>query len=344
MKRTSFFAGLLMILMLQACGNEDAPQIQEQVATSVQVETVSLSDQQITRTYTGSLEGERQADIYAKIGESVEKVHVREGQKVRQGQILISLDRTGPSSMYRTTESVFLNAEKNFRKMEYLFREGAIAESQFDGAKTDHEVSKASFESAKKLVEVEAPFDGVVTSLVVSAGDYLHVGQKLATIASVDRIRAKFGVNSRDISNISEGDSVTVSASEVSLPVEGQIVSVSRSANPDTRAFQVEVLFENKELLYRPGMFIRVETVLDNLKNVIVIPRDAVVRLDEQDIVFIINDNKAHKRSVILGPDLEGLVVITDGLNAGERIVTLGQTYLDDGFKVKVTGMESSDL
>ncbi len=332
---------LLTALFILSCGSNEVAQKEER-PVSVRATVVSISDEQVTRSFTGSLEGEKQADIYAKIAEVVERVEVREGRRVSEGQMLIMLDKSGPSSMYRNTESLFRNAEKNFHKMEYLHKEGAVSEAQFDAARTEYEVSRASFEAAARLVEIQSPISGIVTSLDVSVGDYLNLGQKLATIASVDRLRAKFGVNSRDVAHINEGDAVTVSAAEIAHGAEGRVVSVSRSADPNTRAFQVEVLLDNTELLYRPGMFVRVSTVVEELHDVVVIPRDAVVDLDGRETVFIVSGEIAHKRPVTLGVELDGRAVITDGLNAGDTLVTLGQSYLDEGFKVNVAGLEKS--
>ncbi len=332
---------LMMALLLVSCGSDEVAQ-QEERPVSVRATVVRVSDEQVTRSFTGSLEGEKQADIYTKIAEVVERVEVREGQRVSEGQMLILLDKSGPSSMYRNNESLFRNAEKNFHKMEYLYKEGAVSEAQFDAAKTEYEVSRASFESAARLVEIQSPISGIVTSLDVSAGDYLSLGQKLATIASVGRLRVKLGVNSRDVARISEGGAVTVSTTEIAHPAEGHIVSVSRSADPKTRAFQVEVLLDNAESLYRPGMFVRVSAIVEELHDVVVIPRDAVVDLDGRETVFVVSDGIAHKRAVTLGVELGGRVVISDGLSAGDTLVTLGQSYLDDGLKVKVAGMEKS--
>ncbi|MEA3296577.1 MAG: efflux RND transporter periplasmic adaptor subunit [candidate division Zixibacteria bacterium] len=331
----------LLSLVLASCGNEESVQIKERVI-SVKTAIVELSSQRVTRSFTASLEGEKQADIYARIAEAVEHVKVCEGQNVSEGQTLIVLDKSGPTSMYRRTESLFRNAEKNYRKMEYLFGEGAISEAQFDAAKTEYEVSKASFESAAGLVEIKSPIAGVVTSMNVTDGDFLNMGQKLVTIASIGHLRARFGVNSRDVSNIKEGAKVETSADEVSHKIDGEVISVARSADPMTRAFQVEVLLNNPELLYHPGMFVRVTTVVDELTDVIIVPRGVVLTLDDKQVVFIISNSIAHKLDVSLGVELEGKVVVTDGLHVGDTLVTLGQNYLDDGFKVEITGMETS--
>ncbi len=331
---------LLAAVTLSSCAQQEVV-VQEDRATSVQARVLTLSDEQVARVFTGTVEGERQADIYAKMAEAVEKVHVREGDVVRQGQVLVSLDKSGPSSAYRTAESVFRNSEKNFKKMEYLFGEGAISESKLDAARTDFEVNQAVFESASRLVEVQSPIDGIVTSMTASVGDYLAQGQRLATVAATSRLRVKCQVNSRDVGSFKEGAEVTVSMNDSERSLPGKVASVARSADRDTRAFQVEVLFDNVGGECRPGMFVRVTTVVEDLPGVIAVPTDAVMAFDGLDQVFVVADNQAALRPVVLGPDLGGRVVIADGLVPGDTLVTLGHTYLADGFKVKIARMEN---
>ncbi len=332
---------LSVLIMAVSCSQEEIVEQQEK-GVSVEVATVGLASETIVRTFTGSVEGERHADIYAKIAEAVDKVNVTEGDRVKAGEVLMTLDKSGPSSSYRNAESVFLNAEKSYKRMEYLFSEGAVSETQFDAARTEYEVARANFESAAKLVEIEAPVDGVVTSINISRGDYLKAGQKLATVASVDRLRVKFGVGARDIAMVKTGAPVSVSSDEIAGSVEGRIVAVARSADPQTRSFQVEVLFDNPSGAFRPGIFVRVSLVIDELTDVIVIPRDAIITLEGQSIVFVVQDGKAVLRPVTLAEELSGRVVIKSGLEAGDTLVTLGQNYLDDGFAVNVVAVEKA--
>jgi RND family efflux transporter MFP subunit len=331
---------LLAAVTFSSCAQEEVV-VQEDRAISVQVRVVTLSDEQVARVFTGTVEGEQQADIYAKMAEAVEQVHVREGDAVRVGQVLVSLDKSGPSSAYRTAEAVYRNSEKNLKKKEYLFQEGAISESQLDAARTDFEVSRAAFESAARLVEIQSPIAGIVTSIAASVGDYLSQGQRLATVAATDRLRVRCSVNSRDIGSFTEGAEVLVTMNEGQISLPGKVASVSRSADRETRAFEVEVLFENVGGECRPGMFVRVTTVVEDLPGVIAVPTDAVVAFDGTDHVFVVADLKAVLQPVVLGPDLGGRVVINDGLNPGDTLVTLGHTYLADGFTVKISRMEN---
>ncbi|UCE25592.1 MAG: efflux RND transporter periplasmic adaptor subunit [Candidatus Zixiibacteriota bacterium] len=326
--------------IFSSCGQSQTSETEKvERIISVKAELVKPRDVQVTRNFTGSLEGERQAVLYAKIAEAVTAVSVREGEWVKGNTVLVSLDKGGPSSNYLQSKSLFANAEKNYNKMEYLFSEGAVSESQFDAAKTDYEVQKASFQAASQLVDIQTPISGLVTSVDVSEGDFVQVGQKLATVASTERLRVKFGVNPTDIGDFSKGDAVIISADAVKGTVAGEVVAVATSADPVTRAFEVEALVDNSGSDYRPGMFVRISIVLEDLKGVIAVPRKSIVNLDDQQTVFVIVNGLAERRPVVLGPEIDGHIVVTSGISFGDTIVTLGQDYIDNGFSVKIASL-----
>jgi len=335
---------VLAAVLFNSCGQSDTSGSgQVERIISVKAEIVKPRDVQVTRDFTGSLEGARQAVLYAKIAEAVEAVHVREGQSVSANTILVSLDKTGPSSNYLQSKSLFANAEKNYKKMEYLYSEGAVSESQFDAARTDYEVQKASFEAASQLVDIRTPIAGLVTSVDVSEGDFTRLGQKVATVASTGRLRVKFGVNSADLGYFRKGARVIVSADAIQQPTDGEVVAVATSADPVTRSFEVEALVDNNDGRYKPGMFVRISIVLEELPEVVAVPRKAVLTLDDRETVFVVAGGQAEKRHVTLGPEIDGHIVITDGVSFGDTVVTLGQDYLDDGFKVNLASLNEGN-
>lgn len=333
---------MVMAAMTLSCSGEQVAEKVERV-TAVECMIVGQSDETITRTFTGSLQGEQQAVIYAKIAEAVEKVNVKEGESVKAGQVLLTLDKFGPSSQYQQAYSLYQNAEKNFKKMEYLYGEGAISESQYDASQTEYTVSRASFEAARRLVEIESPIDGIVTSLKVSNGDYLNPGQQLATVASTAKLRIKFGVNVADARYLSEGSAVTIVADAAETNGAGKVVSVARSADPATRTVQIEVIIDNADGRFKPGMFARIIIVLDEVKSVVVIPRSAVMELSEQATVFTVVNGLAVQQALALGLEMDGRVVIQSGLAPGDTLITLGQDYLEDGSRVNITAWRKTD-
>lgn len=327
---------IVLATLLASCKGAEKPQASVRTL-AVKATVVHRSDRDIVKTYTGSLEGEKQAVVYAKLPEAVKTIHVREGQSVDPDQILVTLDKSGSSTRYDESYSVFKNAEKNFQKMESLFKQGAVSESQRDAAKTSYEVSKANYEAVSRLVEVRTPIGGIVTSIKVSVGDLVQVGQQLAMVATTDRLRVKFGINSEDVSFFKSDAPIKVYSEALADTAQGKITNIAISADPTTRTFQAEALIDNPAHAFKPGMFIRISAITSHLVGVIVVPRASVVMLDNKPALFTASGGLAHKKAVTLGADLDGTIVIQSGLEEGDTLVTLGQTYLDDGSKINVT-------
>ena len=200
----------------------------------------------------------------------------------------------------------------------------------------DFQITHAAVE---RLVDLRTPIAGLVTAVKVSAGDFVTAGQQLATVATTDRLRIKFGINPEDIAFVGKGAGVSISSDVVAEGATGTVLSVATSADPITRTFQVEALIDNDKGLFKPGMFVNVLITRQKLTNIIAVPREAVLTLDNRQVVYVVVNGVAHKRPVTLGADLDGVVVAASGLAVGDTVVTLGQNYLDEGFKVNVTAV-----
>ncbi len=346
MTRTRFLQTTLALLICAAalmsisCAEQQVETAEVERVVAVKAMVAEQTDRQVTRTYTGSLQGEQQAVLRARLAEAVETVHVREGQRVKIDEVLLSLDKFGPSSQFVQTESQYQNAKKNFEKLEYLFGEGATSEREFDAARTQYEVARAQYDAVNRMIDIQTPIAGRVTSINVSPGDLVRQGQELATVATTGRLRAKFGVNAEDIGFFETGADVKIAGETSGLFASGKIVAVASSADPVSRSFQVEAIIDNGEGLFSPGMFVHIDFILERLPGVVAIPRGAVMTMDDQESVFTVVDGRSQMQRVTLGADLSGDVEILSGLNAGDTLVTLGQDYLEDGLKLNITELE----
>ncbi|NOY88186.1 MAG: efflux RND transporter periplasmic adaptor subunit, partial [FCB group bacterium] len=269
---------LLMTIFLVSCNKNNANKENEKKQViSVKVEIVKPQNVQISSSYTGSLEGEKQAVIYAKIAEAVEKINIHEGREVKAGDVIMTLNKTGPSSRYQQAKALYENAQKIYKKMEYLYQEGAVSETRYDAAKTEYEVDKASFDAAQQLVEIKSPINGMVTSVDVSVGNFIHLGQNLATVASTSKLRVKFYVNASEISFFQKGAHIYITSDEFPQEAQGEIITIASSADPLTRTFEIEALIDNSEGFFKPGMFVKVLYIQKELKNVITVPQKSVL-------------------------------------------------------------------
>jgi len=337
--KAGLFVLIITAMAVGGCsGNGETSMEKEERATAVKAVQIVPTSKELKKIFTGTLEGERQAVIRAKIAEAVDKIYVPEGEDVKAGAAIIGLDKTGPTSNYIQSRSLYQNAEKNYNKMKYLFDEGAISESAYDAAETEYEVARANYDAARQLVELTTSISGTVTSIDVSVGDYVSSGQQVATVATIDILRMKLGINASDIGYFDVGDSVKVFVEASSKQIAGgKVVTVARSADPVTRTFQVEIEIDNAEHLFKPGMFGRSEVVIERFDEIVVVPRAAVITREDKNYVFTVTGDRARIRQVILGTEFNGTVHIKEGINPGDSIITVGQEFLDDGYKIKLS-------
>lgn len=330
---------LFLVILFAGCSApEETELVIEEKAIPIRGQQIYPVSMKQSKTFTGTLEGEKQAVIRAKIAEAVDRIDVVEGDEVRANTVIVRLDKSGPTSNYLQSKSYFKNAEKNFKKMEYLFNEGAISEIQYDASKTEYEVARANFEAARQLVELKTPIAGTVTSIDLSVGDYVSPGQQVAIVAIIETLRMKLGVSSTDIDYFRVGDSVRIVVESVNgFEAVGVVSMVAGSADPETRTFQVQIEIDNSARVFKPGMFARAEVIVETFENILVAPRSAVMTRNDKDYLYVVNGDRTIAKEVILGAEFSGSTEIRAGLNVGDTIVTLGQDYLSDNSLIKLT-------
>jgi RND family efflux transporter MFP subunit len=223
--------------------------------------------------------------------------------------------------------------------MKALYQEGAISQQMLDGVQTQYEVVKANFESAKNTVELTAPISGVVTAVNVNVGDLANPGMILVVIAKIENMKALFNVGENDVAGIFNGQSADV-FSELNPDVikKGKIVQISKSANVQSRTFDIKTLFTNTgDKWFKPGMFCRVNVSMKDLKGILAVPYSSVIKDNNSTGVYVISNGKSSFRNITTGiSDGENIEVLS-GLKEGEEIVTLGMNKLKEGTIVRIS-------
>jgi membrane fusion protein, multidrug efflux system len=335
----------LIVLFLSGCGSEakdqrQGPEKEHQSGRVVPVE-VAIAGQRnmtVTKTYSGTLEGEEQANIVAKISERVTNINVRVGQAVQARQVTLSLDKSGVSSQYYQAEANFKNSEKTLQRMKSLYEEGAVSLQTLDGAQTAFDVAKANFEAAKSTVELVTPISGIVTAVNASVGDLTMPGAVLVTVARIGNMKVIFSINETDVTSVSIGQPVEVySEARTDVKRMGRIVQLSKSADVGSRSFEVKALFPNTpDAWFKPGMFCKAGIKISPRENALVIPTGAIQSDGVTDQVYLVRAGQSFIRKVELGITDGGNTEILRGLSPGDTIATVGLNNLKDSSFVKV--------
>lgn len=317
----------------------------------VDVVTVRTGTVTVLREVTGMVSGIRQSTLRASGEYKIAEVVILEGERVRRGQTLVRYDTDiSPDRMARLDQvtEAYENAKRQVDRLEPLFEEGAIAESELDAARTVLAIAEADLRNARLELEVVSPLDGVATLIAVRAGDAVESGDVVAQVAILDSVRVDADVSGETVrelragAHVFRGDSFAGRGArpDATEGADGRITRVSLGANPDTRLFGIEAVLDNSDGLLRPGLVITLNAVVDRVGPVTVMPRLAILG-DEAVIpgsthdVFVVEDDVAVRKTVEVGQMEEDLVEVVSGVADGDRVVVFGANRLTDGAKTR---------
>ncbi|TFH65722.1 MAG: efflux RND transporter periplasmic adaptor subunit [Candidatus Zixiibacteriota bacterium] len=324
---------VLVAILPLSCGKKNNTAIS---LPTIPVKTLAVTPGtiEITREFSGGLEGVEQADIYIRLSEAVTALPFKVGDHVQAGQVLITLDRGGASSQYIQAKAMFENAEKNFQKMKYLFDEKAISETAFDGAKTGFQVAKANYDAAKELVDITSPISGTLVGLDVKVGDIPRLGLLAARVARTDALRMTVGVPADLVSKFSRGMNGSLRAAGDDSVYTCTVTKVSDAADPQTRTFSVEISVSNESRRLQAGTFAKSTFVVDRKENVLKVPQVSMISSEGVMSLYVVKNDTATSRTVNVGIGNGTDTEVLSGLSAGEEVVVVGQSFLSDGYPI----------
>lgn len=335
--RAVWLAAAAGTILLSGCGGE-ATQSAADKRVPVLTARVERSDLNRSRTYAGSVEGIRQATVYARISETVANVHVTEGKRVTAGTPLVTFDESGPGTQLRQARAVAEDARRNAEKFQRLFEQGAVSEQERDARQTAYDVAQADYQAAKDRAVVSAPLTGIVTEVYTRIGRQMMPGEPLALVAAIDTVRVLVDVSVYESEDLKEGLPVVIrSELDTTMVATGWIDQISSSADAETRTLSVEILADNASRRFMPGMFVRAEIELDTHPDAVNVVRDALVYRESGMGAYVIQDSTAHFVSVVTGIESGERVEILRGLNVGDEVVILGHNNIQEGSKVDPT-------
>jgi RND family efflux transporter MFP subunit len=310
--------------------------------------------------YTATIEPWKKQAITPEVSGKIARIYVAEGDRVSRGQLLAELDTQSIRLQLQQAEAALAaakanleDAQKNFDRMDRLFKEKAVSEQQYEKSRLALEAARAQRDQAEAAVNLakhaldvsimKAPFDGVIASKNAEEGDVINpmmggltATAGVVTLVNYSKVKVKIDVSSDDIKKIARGQKVYVQSYDIpGQKFEGEITVVNSSADPQTKKFRVEALVNNPELVLKPGTFGQVIIEVVSKEDALAVPQRALLG---NWYVMVTEGNKAVRRNVTIGLKNTDLVEITSGLKEGELVIVEGNFGLADGSQVEVEG------
>jgi len=278
--------------------------------------------------------------ISAEVAGKVIKKVVTEGASVNKGDVLVRIDARDYKNAHISAKASHKLATSELNRLKKLHNRQAVSQSQLDNAVTELAKTRAAMDNARIALErtsIRAPFSGVVNSIFIDEGQYLAVGDPVAEMLEIDRLKVRVGIPESDVAAVQRIDRFNVRID--ALGGETFVAKkhfLSKTADPMARLYNLDLELENSAGDILPDMFTRVEIIKKELPDGLSIPLYSVISRNDDQIVYIVQENRAKARSVKLGL-LEGWrVEVREGLEAGEDVVVVGHRSLNDGEAVKV--------
>lgn len=223
--------------------------------------------------------------------------------------------------------------EETGRLIKYLVKEGDVVKKEQVIALVDRSIKGMEFQSAK----ITSPISGIIGMLFLDKGAMVAPQIPIAMIADIDRVKIKIQVIEKDLAGVHKGQSVIITVDAYpDKKFQGKLEQLSPFVDPMTRTAEGEIIVPNQEHLLKPGMFVRVELIIEEHTNTIVVPEKTVIEKDGKRVIFVLKEDHAEMREVETGIESEHSIEILKGLKIGEKVITLGNYGLRNGAKVRV--------
>jgi RND family efflux transporter MFP subunit len=307
----------------------------------------------------GTVTALQSVELRAQVTSTVREVHIREGQSVRQGDLLFSLDaRTEEANLKKSLAQVekdradLATAQRNLARQRELFEQKFISQAALDAVQNQVDtlngqlaIDTAAVEGsrvARAFMEIRAPFPGRTGAIPVRAGSLVQPGATsppLVTIAQIDPITVSFTVPETELPSLQAalargGVEVSATPQGGSEPFKGRVVFVDNAVETASGTIRVKAEFANPQAKLWPGMFVNVELAPRLLHNATVVPAQAVQTGPESRFVYAVGeDRKVTQQKVTLAYVEQGFAVV-EGVQPGARVVIEGAQNLRPGSQV----------
>jgi membrane fusion protein (multidrug efflux system) len=362
MKRKIALSFVLLLVVLGALGGIKAIQIKKLIAVGKAFEqppeTVASfiareEKWQGTLNAIGSVVAVQGVVITPEIAGLVTDTAFESGAVVSKGDLLVRLDTSLEKAQLSAIEAQVQLAEVNQQRVRTLSDQKMISKSELDTAEAtlkQYQGNAAALQATIQKKTIRAPFDGRLGIRQINLGQYLDAGKSIVSLQSLTPIYVEFSLPQQELARLKTGMTIRVSTDAYpDQEFKGTLTAINPDLDANTRSVGLQATFDNAEKLLRPGMFVGVQVLLEENKNVVVIPATSVVSAPYGDSVYVIeptSDNKGKEHLTVkqqfvkTGAARGDFISVETGLKAGQKVVTSG------GFKLRIGGyvIENNDL
>jgi membrane fusion protein, multidrug efflux system len=288
----------------------------------------------------GSLQSDESVQIAPEIAGRISEIAFREGEPVREGEILVKFDDSLVAAEVAEQEARYALAKSNLDRAEQLGKTGNVTLRARDEATAAFESTRATLELVKvrhQMHTLRAPFSGVVGLRTGSVGAFVSVGTAIVNLEKIDSLKVDFSIPELHLRDVAVGQHVQVSVDALPDKVfAGSIYAINPMVDVNGRALRIRARLPNVDGTLRPGLFARLTVEGPKKQNVVVVPESAIVPQGSDAFVYRVENGTAVQVKVRLGQRRAGFATVLEGLEPDAVVITAGQQRLRNGARVEV--------
>lgn len=310
----------------------------------VAVETISTTKAKhyawgFTLNAVGSVQAINSVEVTTEAPGIVENIKFNSGDPIQQGEVLIELNTKVDHAQLTALQAAKRLAEQDFMRAQQLFKAKTISKAELDNKQSVAEQAIARVKVQQALMQqkqIRAPFTGQLGIRQVNIGEYIAPGRPIVKLQSLAPIYVNFAIPEQELCYLQQGLEVTLQVGAYSGEMfTGKITAIEPGADPETRNFNIQATFANKEAKLRSGMFAEVTVKLTGNEQVIAIPRSAISYNPYGDSVYIVQTLAINKEAKKSGKDNREIFTVTRrfvklGRTKGEMVEVIEGLKLDD--------------
>jgi membrane fusion protein (multidrug efflux system) len=318
--------------------------------TTVSSATVKEEDWAPVLSAVGSVSAVQGAIIAAELGGVVSDIQFENGGAAKKGDVIMKLDASQEEALLRSAEAEAELAHQDLERAQGLASQKVVSKAELDTAESKFNRLNAVVDQMRSSIRKKtlvAPFDGQLGIRQVNVGQMINPGQQVVALTSLDPVYVDFALPQQDLAQLSQGLEVDVTTdAHPGRVFNGKLTAINSMVDSSTRNITLQATLENPDHALRPGMFAKAEVTLPEKHKTLVVPGSAISYAPFGDSVFVIDkqkDEKTGKESEVIrqqfvrvGEARGDFVAITQGLKAGETVVSTGVFKLRNGMTVTI--------
>ncbi|WP_456405636.1 efflux RND transporter periplasmic adaptor subunit [Caldithrix abyssi] len=297
---------------------------------------------------SSNLETEVMADVYSRIQGIVEKIYKEEGQYVEKGEVMLELEAREYELSEQKARVEYEQQKRNFDRLKAMFEKNLLSQEEFEKARYALEATEIAWKQAKlqlDFTKVRSPITGRVGQRLTKIGERIQPTDKLFSVVDNSQVIAVVYVPEKNMREVKIGQRAYITSDHFAgQRFEGWVKRLSPVVDPSSGTFKVTVGVRNRSSILRPGMFVNVHIILDTHKDVVLVPKTAIVYENENMYAYVVRDSIAHRVKIQPGYEDNEKVEVLKDIEEGEMIIVVGQAGMKDQTPVRIVNVRENVL